>query len=95
MSVTVARDTIVCPRCQSQRIVSLRQRRRAVSEGLGLCSTCRGVRDTRPFKDEHLSYWLDRYNAPCPQGQTPSEFIAAGGCPPELKELAMDCYPEG
>jgi hypothetical protein len=94
MTVTVARDTIVCPKCGNQRIVSMRQRRRTVVEGGGLCTTCRGVGQTRPFQDDDLRFWLRRYGAEVPAGEDVSRFIAAGGCPPELAELAHDAFPD-
>lgn len=93
MSVTVARDTIACPKCGSQRIVTHRQRRRSLSEGGILCSTCRGIGSTRRFTDDDLRFWLRRYNCPCPTGTPVRQFIAAGGCPPELIELARDVFP--
>lgn len=93
MSVTVARDTIVCPKCGTQRVVTLRQRRRSTSEGGILCSTCRGIGSTRRFSDDDLRFWLRRYGCPCPPETPVRQFIAAGGCPPELVELARDAFP--
>jgi DNA-directed RNA polymerase subunit RPC12/RpoP len=94
MTITIARDTIVCPKCGSQRIVTHRQRRRSLSEGGILCSICRGIGTTRRFSDEDLRFWLRRYGTPCPRGVPVRQFIAAGGCPNELVELARDAFPE-
>lgn len=93
MTVTVARDTIVCPKCGSQRVVTLRQRRRSLSEGGILCAICRGIGTTRSFSDEDLRFWLRRYDAPCPRDVPVRQYIAAGGAPPELVELARDAFP--
>jgi hypothetical protein len=94
VTVTVARNTITCPKCGSQRIVSHRQSRRATSpQGSGLCSNCRGIGTTRRFKDEHLHFWLNRYDTTCPPDMPVRTFIAAGGAPAELVELARDAFP--
>lgn len=93
MTVTVARDTIVCPKCGSQRIVTFRQRRRATSEGGILCTTCRGIGPTRSYTEDHLRFWLDRYGTPCPADMPVRTFIAAGGAPEALVKLAHDIFP--
>lgn len=93
MTVTVARDTIVCPRCGSQRIVTTRQRRRSLADGGIPCSNCRGIGQTRGFTDNDLRFWLRRFDCPCPTDVPVRTFIAAGGAPAELVELAKAVYP--
>lgn len=95
MAVTVARDTIVCPTCGSQRVVTIRQARRARTLANGIpCTVCRGIGPTRPVRDEDYRWWLRRYGVKCPADVSPREFIVASGVPPELAELALDVFPQ-
>ena len=94
MTVTVARDTIVCRSCGSRRVVDPRTARRSRQVGGIPCGTCRGVGKTRVVKDEHLRFWLRRFGADPPKGVPVREFITAGGAPPELTELARQCNPD-
>lgn len=92
MSITVARDTIVCPRCGSQRVVTTRQRRRSISEGGIPCSNCRGVGQTRSYSENDLRFWLRRFGTAVPSGTPVRDFIVAGGAPAELIEMAKQIY---
>lgn len=95
MAVTVMRDTIVCPGCGSQRVVTHRQRRRAHARDGGiLCSICRGFGVTRAYDEADLRFWLRRYGTPCPPGTPVRQFLAAGGAPQELIDLAQQVFPE-
>lgn len=94
MAVTVMRDTIVCPHCKNPRVVTARQRRRAAStEGGILCSVCRGIGETRAFNDGDVAWWLRRFGVSPPRTMTASAFVASGGAPADLVELAHDVFP--
>jgi hypothetical protein len=94
MAVTVMRDTIACPRCGNRRVVTQRQRRRAsATQGGILCTTCRGIGETRAFSDSDIAWWLRRFGANPPAGLPVRAFVASGGAPAELVELAHDVYP--
>lgn len=94
MAISVARDVIVCPRCGGERIVTQRQSRRAQAQGGGiLCSVCRGGGTTRAFSERDLRFWLNHFGAPVPRGVPARKFIAAGGAPPELVDLAHTLFP--
>lgn len=96
MTVTVCHDTIACPACGQHRHVTGRQRRRAASQGGIACATCRGhspLAVKTDSLDRHLRYWLRTYGTPVPAGQTPAQFIAAGGAPHDLVRLATDIFP--
>lgn len=85
-------STIQCPRCGEHRVVTHRQSRRARSEGGILCTACRGGSEVRQHADSDLRYWLHAYGAK-PAPKTPvRQFIAAGGAPPELVELAQAIF---
>lgn len=94
MAVTLARDTIACPRCGTQRVVTQRQRRRhnASTNGI-LCSICRGIGETRAFSDNDLAFWLRRYGVKPPADVPVRQFIAEGGCPADLVAFAHDIFP--
>jgi hypothetical protein len=94
MTVTVMRDTITCPGCGSQRVVTLRQRRRSTQMGGIPCTNCRGGKNTRSCSESDLRYWLRRYGVTCPTDTPVRQFIAAGGAPHELVQLAQECYPD-
>ena len=93
MTVTVMRDTICCPKCGSERLVTHRQARRSNSLGGILCTTCRGIGPSRRHNDDDLHFWLNRYGTTCPTDMPVSTFIAAGGAPPELVQLAQAVFP--
>jgi hypothetical protein len=94
MTVTVMRDTIVCHGCGGQRVVTHRQRRRSIQVGGILCNTCRGVSQTRKHSESDLRFWLRQYGVTCPTDTPVREFIAAGGAPHELVQLAQEVYPD-
>jgi hypothetical protein len=94
MTVTVMRDTIVCPGCGGRRVVSARQLRTSRLRGGILCTSCRGGSSTRTCKDGDLRFWLGTYGVEVPLGVPVREFIAAGGAPRDLVELARECYPD-
>lgn len=89
-----APQTIRCPGCGQHRVVTHRQHRRARAEGGILCSACRGSAPTRQFKDADLRYWLTAYGATPAARQPVRQFIAAGGAPAELVELARAIFPK-
>jgi hypothetical protein len=94
MAVTVAREVITCRSCGSQRTVTDRTRRRSEQHGGIPCVTCRGGSVTKRCSDGDLRFWLRRFGAAPPRGTPVREFITAGGAPPELVELARECYPD-
>jgi hypothetical protein len=92
MAVSVARDTIACPKCGSRRVVSNRQVRFARQKGGIPCASCRGA--VRPVKDEDLRFWLRRFGVNAPRGVPVRDFITAGGAPRELVVLAQETFPD-
>ncbi len=88
-----APTTIQCPGCGNHRTVTPRQHRRAKTSGGILCTICRGGTETRQHTDTDLRYWLTAYGANPPARKSVRQFIAAGGTPPELKELAQSIFP--
>jgi hypothetical protein len=85
---------VKCPRCGDRRTVITRQARRVrACESDGLCSTCR--RGSKPDSrlDLNLRYWLGAYGARPPAGTCPREFIASGGAPMDLVQLAASIFP--
>lgn len=97
MTVTVMRqskNTIACPGCGKQRVVTIRQSRRSTQVGGILCVTCRGGQTTRTSSDADLRFWLDRFGAECPKDVPVRQFLAAGGAPHDLVQLAQECYPD-
>ncbi len=94
MAVTVARETITCHGCGSHRVVSDRSRRRSEQQGGILCGECRGVGLTRRVADSDLRWWLRVYGVNPARGTPIRQFIAAGGAPQELVELAREVYPD-
>jgi hypothetical protein len=94
LAVTVARDTIVCPTCSGQRIVTSRQARESRQRGGIPCSSCRGLGKTIKTRDEDFDFWLNRFGVQAPTGVTAREFITAGGAPRDLVQLARECYPD-
>lgn len=94
MAVTVARDTIICPGCGGRRIVSDRQVRFARSRGGIPCANCRGVSAGSKVSDSDFRFWLRRFGVNAPRDMPVREFIAAGGAPPDLIELAQQCNPD-
>jgi hypothetical protein len=94
MSVTEARAAVTCPTCNTQRVVTDRHARRARTIGGIPCQTCRGRTPLRAQATEQgLRFWLKAYGTNVPQGHTAASFIAAGGAPPELVDLARTLYP--
>lgn len=94
MTVTVMRDTIVCHGCGGQRVVTHRQRRRSLQVGGILCKSCRGISATRKTSDRDLRFWLQRFGVNCPADTPARDFIAAGGAPHDLVQLAQEVYPD-
>lgn len=94
MAVTVARDTIVCPGCGSQRRVSDRQARMSRTRGGIPCTNCRGISPTRKATESDFRFWLRHFGVDAPRGTPVREFIAAGGAPHELVQLAQEVYPD-
>lgn len=94
MPISVANDTCVCPSCGKQRIVTVRQARRAHQQGGIPCQTCRGLNPSRyKVKDTDLRYWLNRYGTRVPHNTPVRDFIAAGGAPHDLVNLAQTIFP--
>lgn len=96
MAVTVAREqnVIVCPSCGGRRVVDPRTRRRSRAAGGIPCVSCRGHSPTRTFSDADLRWWIRRFGGEVPKGTPVRQFLAAGGAPPELRELARQCHPD-
>lgn len=94
MAVTVAREVITCHQCGGHRTVTDRSRRRSEQAGGIACASCRGVGATRRCSDGDLRFWLRRFGAAPPRGMPVREFLAAGGAPAELVELARETFPD-
>lgn len=94
MAVTVAREVITCNQCGSRRSVTDRSRRRSEQQGGIPCSVCRGEGATKRVSDGDLRFWLRRFGASPPRGTPIRQFIAAGGAPAALVELARETFPD-
>ena len=96
MTVTVARNVISCKSCGSNRVVTDRHARRARQQGGISCVRCRGGGSLRhQATEEAFRFWLRSYGVQVPKGESARAYIAAGGAPPELVELARSVYPPG
>ncbi len=95
MTVTVMREQsrITCPRCTTERVVSPTWSRRSAKQGGTLCASCRGRGKVRQHRESDLRFWLNAFGVSVPARTPVRQFLAAGGAPPELVELARQVWP--
>jgi hypothetical protein len=95
MTVTVMREQsrICCPGCHSSRVVSPTWSRRSAKAGGTLCTSCRGRQSVRKHRESDLRFWLSAFGVVVPARTPVRQFLAAGGAPPELVELAKQVWP--
>lgn len=85
---------ITCPKCQAERTVSARQRRR-IEQGIhdSLCWWCRrGTNRLRP--ERYMRFWLEQAGEQPPKGADMIAWIDDHGVPDSLVKLAADIWPE-